>query len=358
MAESLTPGQGGSGIIRCSCHRCPDHCSRPAGRVVRRRPALVLIGLILGMMSCSGGRAQTLTPTADSTQAAPATGAPAGVVDEVAITLASPSATPDRTPDGEPADHPEANTSVPTLPPTDTPTPFPITLDLPASPTAEPMPLAEIRINAPGPLSRVSTPLHLSALLAPGAGGKVRLELLGEDGRLLARNISQHTTNPGQRINLVLDIDFEITAVAETGTVVLSVDDSYGRTTDLASVEVILLGEGSSDINPAGDQLAPIIIQEPAAKAKIQGGNLTVSGLARPATDLPLAIELITRDGKVVGSRLAAVEEGPAGEHRPFFTVVPYMVGEPTPALLIIRERSSRFPGTIQLVSQELTLEP
>ena len=202
------------------------------------------------------------------------------------------------------------------------------------------------------------TPLHLSALLVPGADGKVKVELLGEDGRLLGRFISQHTTNPNQRVNVVMDLDFEIEAVAETGTLALSVDDAFGRTTSLRSVEVVLLGAGLPDINPGGDQLAPIVILDPRPGAQATGSELFVSGLARTDSALPLVVDLVSRDGTVLGSRQVTVDEGPLEVHRPFSVMIPFAVEEATQALLVVRERSDRFPGNTQIISQEIVISP
>jgi len=211
---------------------------------------------------------------------------------------------------------------------------------------------------APGPLSRVVTPFRLSAVLVPGAAGRVHAALLGEDGRLLASTTEQFANRSGQRINFLTELDFEIEAVAETGTLTVSVDDRFGRTTDLASVEIILLAEGQSDINPPGDLLAPIVLLEPAAGSLASGGELMVTGLARPGSDGPLLLELITQDGTVVGARLAAVDPGPPGEHRPFLAIIPYTVSDTTQALLVVRERSDRFSGATQILSREVVLSP
>ena len=68
---------------------------------------------------------------------------------------------------------------------------------------------------------------------------------------------------PGSQANLRSEIDFEITAVAETATLLISVDDTYGRLKTLASEPLILLSLGESDLNPPDDLLAPIVIQQP-----------------------------------------------------------------------------------------------
>ena len=244
---------------------------------------------------------------------------------------------------------------VPTTP-TTTPTPFPITFE---APTPEPgPPEAAIQIQSPGPLSRIVSPFNVRALVAPGSGGRIRVDLNGEDGRLLVRKVLQFSASPSRQVLLLTELDFEISAVAETGRLSISVDDAAGRTTDLASVDLILLSSGVPDQNPSGDLLAPLVIDEPAPETVIEGGQLVITGLARPASTQPLKVELIDRRNVIIGERLVAVAEGPAGEHRPFATEVTYRVEEVTRALLVVRERGDRIPGTTQLVSVEVILAP
>jgi hypothetical protein len=191
----------------------------------------------------------------------------------------------------------------------------------------------------------------------PGARGRIRLELFGEDGRLLVRKVLSFSLG-SRPVFLVNDLDFEIAAVAETGRLTISVDDIFGRTKELTSIEVILLNSGESDLNPHGDYLAPLVIDAPEPGDEISGGSLIVAGLARPSSDNPLKIEVLDRNGKIVGERLVAVAEGPPDEHRPFATEITYRVEHRTPVLLVVKERGDRVPGTVHLTSLELILNP
>jgi len=83
---------------------------------------------------------------------------------------------------------PEPTSAASHTPAGPTPSPSPQTPDPSLTATPE-IPYAEIEIRNLGPLSRVTSPLHLYTYLQLGAGGKVRFELLGEDNRLLYRNI-------------------------------------------------------------------------------------------------------------------------------------------------------------------------
>jgi hypothetical protein len=208
-------------------------------------------------------------------------------------------------------------TASPTLPSSETstftpagPSATPYTLPPPPTPTPTPeIPNAAIEIRNLGAYSKITSPLHIYAYLKPGAGGMVRIELIGEDDRVLVRNIKVMDFVPvGAWAVMSMDLDFEIAAVAESAWMKISVDDEYGRTVAMNSVPLILLSVGEADIVPPMDVLAPIIIREPTSKTLIQGGTLLVSGLARPMGDQPLLVQLVTAEGKEVGMRLAGVD--------------------------------------------------
>ena len=237
-------------------------------------------------------------------------------------------------------------TFTPSITPTPTDTPVPV------------VPLADIELRTPGSLSKVLSPIPVRAVLVPGAAGKVTVELLGEDGRLLARQIVVLNENLGRKAGLALDLAFEIPGISELGRLQIITADEWGRPTAISSVDVILLSTGISDLNIVTDFLAHVMIKEPQAGDLIQGGILVVTGVARPTLDQSFLVELIAEDGKVVGMRLFDAEAGDINDHRPFLVEIPYTVTEPTRVLLVIRERSDRIPGTIYLVSMEITVSP
>jgi hypothetical protein len=220
------------------------------------------------------------------------------------------------------------------------------------------IPFAPIQILNPGTLSRVISPIKLHAFMIPGDGGRARVELYGEDGRLMYRKLFIFSSPTGAQANLVTDIDFEIKGVAETATLVISTDDWYGRIKTLSSEDLILLSVGDSDINPPGDHLAPIVFQEPTPNILIQGGTFIVSGLVRTATDLPLLIELITTDGKVIGNKLAGITPGQAGQHRTFAAEINYKVDSPTWVRVTASEWNKWLTGKATLTSVEVLLSP
>jgi len=238
-----------------------------------------------------------------------------------------------------------------------TPTPGRATRTPTSVPTLS-IPEAQIQIRQPGPLSKVTSPIKVTGNLKPGSTGRVRLELLGEDGRLLVRKLINYRTDLG-RLGLSEEVDYEISAVAEAGRLQISTYDQYGRMEELTSVDLILLSMGEADLNPPGSLTQPIIVQEPLPNKLIQGGKVLISGLARVSSDFPLLIELIAADGSIVGYRQAGVVAEPAGGYTPFMVEVPYQVSEPTWVRLTVKEMSSgRIEGVIQLTSLEVLLSP
>ena len=227
------------------------------------------------------------------------------------------------------------------------------------TPTAAPeIPAAEIEITGPGALSKVISPIPVRALLVPGDLGRVTVELLGEDGRVLSRQIVVLNPDLGRKAGLVLDLAYELPVEVELGRLVIYRLDEHGRTTALSSIELVLLASGQPDYNPVLDRSASVIIQQPLFGNLVQGGAVLVSGLARPSTGFSLVAELIGETGQVVGQRVFDVQGGIALEHAPFSVEIPYNVDEPTWVLLIIRERGERIPGIIYLISTEVLLSP
>lgn len=271
--------------------------------------------------------------------------------------------TPEASPTRTPRSSPTATLKPPlaasaTLTPAG-PSATPYTLEAPSPTPTLAIPNAEIEIRNLGPYSKVVSPLHIYAYLQPGAGGKVRIELLGEDNRLLARQIRTLNFVPvGAWAVLSMDLDFEIAATAEEGRLQISVDDEYKRTVALNSVPLILLSVGDADIIPPQDVLAPIILQQPTRRTLIQGGKLQVSGLARVSSDQPLLARLITTQGAEVGMRLLDVSEPVLNGYRYFSGEVPYQITNPTRVLLVVTEGDEAINDIIHLTSLEVMLSP
>lgn len=251
----------------------------------------------------------------------------------------------------------------PTARPTETPlepSPTPYTLPPPASATPYPsIPNAEIEIRNLGEYSRVTSPLHVYSYLRTGDDGRVLVELLGEDGRLLYRELSAINYAPaGGHAVFLTDIEYEIPGAAEVGHLRFSVNDEYGRVYAANSVDLILLGIGDFEILPPKDVLSHIVIQEPTRKKLIQGDKVLVSGLARVDSEQPLLVTILDTEGKIIGQRLAGVETPPDGGYGPFAVEVPYNIDSLTNARISITKSDPGLNEVTYLSSVEVMLSP
>jgi hypothetical protein len=250
-------------------------------------------------------------------------------------------------------------TSMPTTtaPPTPTHTTNPPT---PISPPSQPeVPNADIQIRGLGQLSKVASPITVNAYLKPGAENRVQVELLGEGGGILARQIvTLPWVDRYGKATLYIKLDFEIPSTAEAGRLRISTTDEYGRTTAVESVPLILISIGQSDILPPPDTLAPLFVELPTRKSLVQGKTLLVHGWSRPNSDDYLLLQLVGEDGQVLGKRVTNLEApGPNG-YGSFTAEVPFFVTAPTPALLVVWEGEGSLSNIIHLTSVEVLLSP
>jgi hypothetical protein len=275
-----------------------------------------------------------------------------------------PTSTLTAEPTADPQPSPQAQVPEATIPPADEP----VFLELeeqsePAAvvETTSPLPTppqaaAAIQILSPGPASKVTSPLRINAYLTPGDNGIIRLELLGEDGRVLVRKVQSYITTT--RLQMISELEFEISAAGELGRLTISTADKEGRAVAVASVDLLLLSLGDADLTPSADRLDRIIIQEPGPRMLVQGGNLRVSGFIRPSGERSIWVELITADNRVVGYRQFTISEPQETGHTPFSVDVPYTVSEATWVRLSVYQKDGRIPGIINLSSREVLLSP
>ncbi len=288
-----------------------------------------------------------------------------------------PSATPTRTRTPTPT---PTDTAMPTATPTPTPSftptptntidPIALATELAATaqatfaaltPTPAPaIPDAPAQIYRLGERSKITSPFDVNTYITSPGARVVRIELFGEDGRLMARYLrTAYTPTASELIRIGITLQFETPAAAEMGRLVVSVEDAYGRLVDVNSVNLVLLSAGVTQINPATGLRQRIIIQEPQPQGLIVGGRLVVSGraLANDPTK-PLHVLLIGQDGKVLGQRLAGVEEIVPGDYGLFAAEVTYSVGDLTPALLVVYEEGGLISEIAHLASIPVILAP
>jgi hypothetical protein len=204
-------------------------------------------------------------------------------------------------------------------------------------------------------MSKVTSPMMLRVQIVAGASELVQIDLQGEDGRLLARNLERVKSWP-QGYLISMKIPFEVRAAAEVGRITISTKDSEGRVQSLLAMRVLLLSVGNDEINPEGDLSERIVFYSPPVKdAVAMDGVVNVEGRFLPFNDQPVVLELIDPEGKTVGLR---VLDFIGTDEQIFSTTVPYKVSEPTLSRLVLRQNDDRLDGQVYIYSQEILLNP
>jgi hypothetical protein len=259
---------------------------------------------------------------------------------------------------------PEASPTPEAIPdpiPTETLLPIP-TLNLPPTQaaTAVPKPAADsgvIQFLSPGPLSRIVSPFIVYGYAVPGHNNQGSLELYGENGHLLASKVVP-LYNPFKWANFYWELSFDISYVGELGRLTLTTQDDYGRVNAVNSIHLLLLKEGTSIINKPGNLKEACVLSQPVAGQSFSGGVLTVAGKMRPFNNLPLTVELVARDGNILGTQPVAIATSPNSDEVPFRVDMHYMVSKSEYALLTVRQNDDRIGGIMYLYSLEIYLNP
>lgn len=246
--------------------------------------------------------------------------------------------------------------ATPTVVPSETNTLMPPTLAPSATPTTGPrVPDAAIQMRAPGPMSRIISPLNVQLLAFAGASKRVEIALFGEDGRLLGRALVAVRGSPAGD-GIAIKMPFEIRAVGENGYVQVSTKDARGRIQALITVPVLLLSSGESQVNPAGNTVYErVALAGLLPEAEVAGGVLQLVGQVLPSNPNPFIIELISEAGDTLSLRVVNVS---GTDWQPVDTTLPYRVTRTTNARLFIRQAGDLLEDDIYVFSQAVTLNP
>lgn len=280
----------------------------------------------------------------------------------------------------EPAEADRAPTPTgppPTAEPTTTPvpeaTPAPFNLSTPAivieqsaaQPTATPegpgivLPDAPLVVYRPGPGSQVTSPFQVYGRGGPSANERVRVRLLGEDGRVMADQTTVLLAYPGNAGNFVLTLDFDSPWVAEDARLEVSTEDVRFRRMDhLVTIDLVLLTQGSPRVRPALNGPDKLAFVSPRDGGVVEGGVIPVRGGGWTESDQPVTVELLDRGGSPLWSGQVALNAPEPGVLGAFELQIPYDIPWAQYAQLVIYETAIDIPGTRHYSSIELWLRP
>jgi len=341
---------------------------------------LALAGLALLLTACQGSdfMAYYVTPSYTATISESPTATPGPGLSETAAAQLSAAESPNPRPAETETAMPEPSptftlTSTVTRTPTPTRTPtrtrVPTNTRIPTKTrrpsltptlTSTPLPpVVSLFIERPAELSKVVSPFMVVSVITPGDDGWLKIDLVGEDGRILAHSEMDFRSSASKRRRIAPRLEFTTSAVVETARLVLQIRDLAGRIKALTSVELLLLSVGDAEIYTLESQTEPYIVRYPKANSLTTGGALAVSGVARPVTGSPLILELIDKQNRVVGSAQVLIPTPVGMSHSPFDVVIPYQVTETTEVRLTLRQESdNRIPGTVALSSVLIKIKP
>jgi hypothetical protein len=188
--------------------------------------------------------------------------------------------------------------------------------------------------------------LEIEAQLAPGADGRVRIELVDANGRLLAARVLELRSN-----ELRTQIAFELGRPSLAARLTISTQDEYGRTQALNSVELTMLASGAPSIFPAANE-EHIVIEQPQAGEELAGGSLLVRGRALTAQGRPLTVQLVTREGRVLAFREVYPQDGN------FEVEFNLDLDEPTWVQVAVIESGGLAPGVAHFTGVEVLVKP
>lgn len=282
----------------------------------------VLTLYFIGLCACSNG-----TPAAS-----PTFRAPESTISPTETTQAPTEVPPAPTPSPEavmPTPTPGALTPIVIVQPTlqETPTSEAVDADLR-------FPAAQLRFQKPGEMSRLTSPILVIADVLPGYKGMVNLQLFGENGRLISDQLLQLQEIESGWVSLASEVKFDSQSAGESGLVVLTTRDYYGRRMAQVGVPVLLLQIGESEYEFPQFAKQPVVLDLPVAGGFARKGSLHIGGMIHLYNDNPIIVELVTQGGGITASKAVTVVGNESAEFVPFSLDVPYKVSTRTPVRL------------------------
>lgn len=291
-------------------------------------------------------------------------------VGQIDISIDQPTGTPTSPEATATLPTPEATATLPPATDVPTPTASPVSeataTPPPASPTDTPVPTATpsdaseeaILILAPGPGSRLISPLHVSGEADTTFEQALVVRLVLADGTELAVVPTIIQSPMGERGAFEADVEFSVSGEQQAFLQVYSASARDGGLTHLSSVGVLLADSGAEDIRPVTDTSERIRIDIPSLGAAVSGGMVHVEGFALASFEQTLIVEVVDENGTVIAGQPVIVNAPDLGFPGTFSIDLPYSVASVGAGRIVVRDPSAAFDGDVHLASVEVTLAP
>jgi hypothetical protein len=233
------------------------------------------------------------------------------------------------------------------------PTGTPLAVDVTVPDSGEPV------ILQPGNSARLVSPLKLKLISKPGEDGLIRIELIGQDNRLIFRRLLDYTAYQGKTLLIEQEIPFEVRD-DENARLQVILENRKGKATFLASIQLTLLkikGSetiGESPVNPR------IKMEMPQPGSSVKGSELVIKAGLKPVNDTPVVVEVLASDWHTLTSKILKISI-PVDQtaFTPIEIKLPFKTGLKLPVTIRIRQESnSLITGPVLMWSEKVTLTP
>lgn len=217
----------------------------------------------------------------------------------------------------------------------------------------------KVTILRPAEGSMVVSPIRVVGQAGPAYLNRVEINLIGEDGRLIAEHHDYLYALPGNLGPYNTVFEFETPYLAESARLeVRNYDPINGQLDHLSSVDLTLLSLGNPRIHHTIHGPEKLQINSPYENEIIKGDSVTVSGVGWPDTDEPLHVELINSAGEIIGSGLFKFTPHEIGVAAGFEIEINYQVDSFQVARIAVYEMSDTIPGMLHYSSVPVYLRP
>jgi hypothetical protein len=236
----------------------------------------------------------------------------------------------------------------PNVTPTCTPVQLPISV-----------PKEKIAILRPATGSNINSPFRVNGYAGPSWNNRVELRLIGEDGRLISKSIGYILALPGNSGPFTIEMEFDTSMIAETARLEVSTFSTEDTKLDhMASVDLILLSIGAPRVHWTIHGPEQINILAPRQYDTVSGGIASVEGVGWVNLEGPLHVDVLDREGNVVGATLVEIESEGPGAVGTFEVDVQYQVNEAQLGRISVYEASQTIPGMVHYASVIINLRP